>query len=150
MCQVLLSPVTHASNESHAILPQPAALRRVLLVEDNPVNRKVATAMLGCLGCEVESAENGLEALHMLENADYELVLMDINMPEMDGLSATRAIRSPQSRVRQRDIPIVAMTANAMSGDEDMCRLAGMSDYLSKPVNFERLSLIVSKFIKSM
>ncbi len=104
--------------------------------------------MLGRLGCEVESAENGLEALHMLENADYDLVLMDINMPEMDGLSATRAIRNPQSRVRQHDIAIIAMTANAMSGDEDMCQLAGMDDYLSKPVNFERLSLIVSKFIK--
>lgn len=103
--------------------------------------------MLGRLDCEVESAENGIEALHMLENADYDLVLMDINMPEMDGWSATRAIRDPQSRVKRRDIPIIAMTANAMSGDEELCRLAGMDDYLSKPVNFERLSLVVSKFI---
>jgi len=150
ICQVLLSPIPRASQESRAMLPQPPALLRVLLVEDNPVNRKVARAMLGRLACEVESAENGLEALHMLENADYDLVLMDINMPEMDGLSATRAIRSPQSRVRQRQIPIVAMTANAMSGDEEACRLAGMNDYLSKPVNFERLSLVVSKFIKSV
>lgn len=149
LCQVLLRPTQRLVTEPQAILPQPTALRRVLLVEDNPVNRKVAGAMLGRLGCEVESAENGLEALHMLENADYDLVLMDINMPEMDGLSATRAIRNPQSRVKRHDIPVIAMTANAMSGDEELCRFAGMDDYLSKPVNFERLSLIVSKFIKS-
>ncbi|MGL4995068.1 MAG: response regulator [Deefgea sp.] len=149
LCQVLLAPASRIVNEPQAVLPQPAALRRVLLVEDNPVNRKVAQAMLAKLNCEVESAENGLEALHMLENADYDMVLMDINMPEMDGWSATRAIRNPQSRVLRHDIAVIAMTANAMSGDEELCRLAGMDDYLSKPVNFERLSLIVSKFIKS-
>ncbi|MGL6039757.1 MAG: response regulator, partial [Deefgea sp.] len=148
LCQVLLAPASRIVNEPQAVLPQPAALRRVLLVEDNPVNRKVAQAMLAKLNCEVESAENGLEALHMLENADYDMVLMDINMPEMDGWSATRAIRNPQSRVLRHDIAVIAMTANAMSGDEELCRLAGMDDYLSKPVNFERLSLIVSKFIK--
>lgn len=148
LCQVLLSPVDRVVYAPQPALPQPAAAHRVLLVDDNPVNRKVAQAMLSRLGCEVESAENGLEALHMLENADYALVLMDINMPEMDGLAATRTIRNPQSRVRDHDVAVIAMTANAMSGDEELCRLAGMDDYVSKPVNFERLSLVVSKFVK--
>ena len=149
ICQVLLTTARRIVSPPQAILAQSTELRRVLLVDDNPVNRKVARAMLGRLECEVDSAENGVEALHMLENADYDLVLMDINMPEMDGLSATRAIRNPQSRVKRHDIPVIAMTANAMSGDEALCRQAGMDDYLSKPVNFERLSLIVSKVIGS-
>lgn len=147
ICQVLINPAPRADHAA-VIAPPSNGHRRVLLVDDNPINRKVAAAMLSRLGCEVESAENGLEALHMLENAHYEMVFMDINMPEMDGLTATRAIRSPQSRVRQRDIPIIAMTANALSGDDEACRLAGMDDYLSKPVNFERLSSIVSKYVK--
>ena len=104
---------------------------RVLLAEDNLVNQKVVTAVLRKRGYLVDVAANGREALTRLEGRPYDLVLMDVQMPELDGIEAARAIRSND---RWRNLPIVAMTAHAMTGDRERCLEAGMNDYLSKPV----------------
>jgi len=115
-----------------------ANVRRVLLVEDNKVNQKLALVLLCRSGYQVDLADNGLEALKAVQRADYDVVLMDVQMPEMDGLEATRRIRAlamPCSHV-----PIVAMTANAMKGDRERCLQAGMNDYITKPI--DRLELL--------
>lgn len=108
----------------------------VLLAEDNPVNQRVAQRMLERMGCTVEIAANGRIAVEAFERGDFDVVLMDWQMPEMDGLEATRRIRELP---RQRRVPIVALTANAMSGDIDTCRGAGMDDFIAKPVTMARL-----------
>ncbi|WP_157315004.1 response regulator [Chitinibacter sp. GC72] len=126
------------------VTPLPA---RVLLVEDNPINRKVAHAMLIRMGINADSAENGLEALQMLTQSDYDLVLMDMQMPEMDGIQATRQIRDVQSMVRNHQVPIIAMTANAMHEDEEACLAAGMNHFISKPVQFEKLQSCLNQYL---
>jgi two-component system, sensor histidine kinase and response regulator len=112
----------------------------LLLVEDNPVNREVALAMLQGFGCRVEIAENGLEALEAVNRMAYDLVLMDCMMPEMDGYSATEEIRRQQNTGRLSPFPIIALTANAIKGDREKCLSAGMDDYLTKP--FKRKALL--------
>jgi signal transduction histidine kinase/CheY-like chemotaxis protein len=107
----------------------------VLLVEDNPVNRQVAQRLLTLTGLTLDSAENGKEALDRLDNGDYAVVLMDCQMPVMDGYTATRRRRTQEAAAGLRRTPIVAMTANAMVGDREKCLEAGMDDYLSKPLN---------------
>ena len=111
---------------------------RVLLVEDNVINQKVAVRMLERAEMLVDHAENGAEAVALAENGNYDIVLMDCQMPVMDGFSATRAIRSAERSSGER-VPIIAMTANAFEGDREGCMTAGMDDYLSKPVTFARL-----------
>jgi signal transduction histidine kinase/CheY-like chemotaxis protein len=116
---------------------QPAAHRaRILLVEDNPVNQLVAKGMLGKLGCEVVVSSHGGEALQQLEGSHFDLVLMDCNMPVMDGYEATRLIRQSG---KWMDLPIIALTANAMPEEREHCRNAGMNDYLAKPFRREEL-----------
>lgn len=117
---------------------------RVLLVEDNPVNQLVAKGMLGKLGCEVIVAGHGGEALDQLEQRDFDLVLMDCNMPVMDGYEASRQIRRSG---RWPQLPIVALTANAMSEERERCRAAGMSDYLAKPFRREELAALLDVWI---
>jgi CheY-like chemotaxis protein/HPt (histidine-containing phosphotransfer) domain-containing protein len=106
----------------------------VLLVEDNPVNRQVAQRLLTLLGLSYVIAENGKEALDQIEQGNFDAVLMDCQMPVMDGYTATR-IRRQKEGAGARRIPIIAMTANAMAGDRDKCLKAGMDDYMSKPLN---------------
>ncbi|MBI3884975.1 MAG: response regulator [Opitutae bacterium] len=113
----------------------------VLLVEDNPVNQKVAQRFLERLGYRSDAVGNGLEAVRTLEQRDYELVFMDVQMPEMDGLVATREIRKRLPAARQPKI--VALTANAMQGDRERCLAAGMDDYITKPVKLEDIELII-------
>ncbi len=111
---------------------------RLLLVEDNEINQKLAVRILEREGHELTVTTNGREALDALERSDYDLVLMDIQMPEMDGIEATRAIRSREEGT-DRHLPIVAMTAHAMKGDKQRCLDAGMDGYISKPIHREVL-----------
>ncbi len=119
--------------EENAEVPEaPAAGARILLAEDNPFNQRVAVGMLEMLGCEVEVAANGVEAVARASEEEFDLVFMDCQMPEMDGYEATRTIRGLEGG-RGR-VPIVAMTANVLSGDREACYAAGMDDFLSKPI----------------
>ena len=121
--------------------------RRILVVEDNPVNQEVVTAMLAAFGCESRLAEDGLVALGLLEREDFDVVLMDCQMPTMDGFEAMRRLRDPAYRqhdlARARRTPVIALTANALSGDAERCRLAGFSDYLAKPFRQQDLGEIL-------
>jgi two-component system, sensor histidine kinase and response regulator len=117
----------------------------VLVVEDNPVNQKVVCHMLRKMGFAVELAEDGQQGVERLRNGNFDLVLMDCQMPVMDGYEATRSIRS-LGDARSR-IPVVALTANAMEGDREKCLAAGMDDYLSKPAKAEHLRTMLQKWI---
>ena len=118
---------------------------RVLLAEDNVVNQKVAVRMLEKLGCTVDVAANGREAVEMWEQFPYAMVFMDCQMPDMDGLEATRQIRQLEL-VDGTHTPIVAMTANAMPKDADACLEAGMDDYLAKPVKTAQLDATLRRW----
>ncbi|MBE9609938.1 response regulator [Chitinilyticum piscinae] len=107
---------------------------QILLAEDNAVNRTVATRLLEKLGCQVRAVEHGVAAVQALIDGDYDLVFMDMQMPEMDGVEATRRIRDPDTGVRWPLVPIVALTANATPEDRQLCLAAGMNDYLAKPI----------------
>ncbi len=120
------------------------ASSRILLAEDNAVNLSVVLGFLENYGCRVEVAKNGIEAVEMAMASPYDLILMDIQMPEMDGLAATVRIRGRDST---RHIPIVAMTAHAMAGDREKFLEAGMSDYLPKPLRLDVLDVILSKYL---
>ena len=114
--------------------PFAGATARILLVEDNTVNQQVALTILRKLGLSADVAENGAQALVSLAANTYDLVLMDVQMPVMDGIEATQQIRNANSSVLDHDIPIIAMTAEAMQGDRERCLAAGMDDYISKPI----------------
>ena len=120
---------------------------RLLLVEDNTVNQKVMSMMLRSLGYDWEIANNGEEALEALRRGPFDLVVMDCQMPVMDGFEATRRIRTDGAGVNDRDIPIIAMTANAMQGDKEKCLAAGMSDYLSKPARKMQLKEMLEQHL---
>jgi PAS domain S-box-containing protein len=115
---------------------------RVLLAEDNPVNQKVATRFMERLGYRVDTVVNGVEAVAALEQRGYDLILMDLQMPEMDGLEASRRIRKLTLEVQPK---IVALTANAMQGDRELCLAAGMDDYVSKPVKIHEISAAIRR-----
>ncbi|HFD86976.1 MAG TPA: sensor histidine kinase [Gammaproteobacteria bacterium] len=120
---------------------------RVLVVEDNVTNQLVARGMLEKFGIQVDLAADGQEAIRALEQFPYDLVFMDCQMPVLDGYAATQQIRNPQSRVKDRAIPVIAMTANAMQGDRDRCITAGMNDYISKPVNPVKLRQVLKQWL---
>ncbi|SIQ46389.1 two-component system, unclassified family, sensor histidine kinase and response regulator [Aromatoleum tolulyticum] len=123
-----------------------AAIRgaRLLLVEDNELNQEVASELLGAAGLRVDIAGNGAEAVQRVQQAAYDLVLMDMQMPVMDGVTATRAIRRLPACA---DLPIVAMTANAMAGDREQCIEAGMNDHIAKPIQPDRLWAALLRWI---
>lgn len=116
--------------------------KRVLVAEDNPVNQLVIESILEDLGCDVALAENGLEAVEMLGEEQYDIVFMDCQMPEMDGYEATR-----KAREGGHQLPIVAVTANTLAGDRTLCMDAGMNDYLPKPITDEMLRVMLNKWI---
>jgi signal transduction histidine kinase/DNA-binding response OmpR family regulator len=118
---------------------------RVLVVEDNVINQKVAMHLLTSLGCQVDLAGNGYEAVRLVRESPYIMVFMDVQMPEMDGLQATEAIRAEEPPDGHR-LPIVAMTAHAMYGDRERCLAVGMDGYLSKPVKKEDLAQLLTRF----
>src|SRR5258705_12622121 len=123
----------------HTIAESRATLR-VLLAEDNPVNQQVAVAMLVKRGHEVHVSSNGREALQAVQERDYDVVLMDIQMPEMDGFEATHAIRALP---KGKDLPIIGLTAHALSGERERCLSHGMTDYLAKPFKAHELFALV-------
>ncbi len=120
---------------------------RILVAEDNPVNQKVAQAMLRKMGLRADVVANGQEAINGLQMIPYDLVLMDCQMPEMDGFEATRSIRQEGSRALNPQIPIIAMTASTMQGDREKCIQAGMSDFIAKPVQKRELAEIIDRWL---
>ncbi|MFZ5446689.1 MAG: Cache 3/Cache 2 fusion domain-containing protein [Myxococcota bacterium] len=120
--------------------------QRLLLVEDNPVNQRLAVRLLEKLGYHVDVAVNGEEALQVLRGARFDAVLMDCQMPVLDGYEATRRIRAGAAGERARAVPIIAMTANAMQGDRERVLAVGMSDYLSKPIDVKRLEVVLGRW----
>ena len=119
---------------------------KVLLAEDNPVNQEVAISMLEILGCEYELAEGGKEVLAILDSGDFDIVLMDCQMPGMDGFEATAEIRRLEEENPGSHIPVIAVTANAMEGDREHCITAGMDDYLSKPFSQIQLAEMLQQW----
>ena len=120
---------------------------RILLAEDDDACQKVALGMLSKLGVSAEIAVNGKEAVSALETSGFDLVFMDVQMPEMDGLEATRHIRGLNSRISNPDIPIIAMTAHALKGDREKCLDVGMNDYISKPLSTKALVDALDKWL---
>lgn len=129
-----------------AVAELPQKTLRILLAEDNVINQKVAQRMLNKLGHKADVVANGLEAVKALELINYDLVLMDCLMPELDGFEATAMIRSEQSHVLNHNVPIIAMTANAMDGDREKCLESGMNDYLAKPVRHSELAGVLAEW----
>jgi signal transduction histidine kinase/CheY-like chemotaxis protein/HPt (histidine-containing phosphotransfer) domain-containing protein len=150
-----LTTLTSTSSPAHlsdsaSSLPPPANFQhrlqaRVLLVDDNPINQQVGLTILKRLGIHGDSAENGLQAVEILETGGYDLVLMDVQMPVMDGFEATRRIRKLSSG--NPSVPIIAVTAHAMRGDQEKCLEAGMNDYLAKPIEPQALIRILEKWL---
>ena len=138
-------PPARAAARKETMMMTPAGSPIVLIVEDNPVNQRVAARLVEKMGYRTAVVNNGLEAIQAFQRLSYDLILMDCQMPEVDGFTATMEIRrleSPGSR-----IPIIAMTANAMRGDREKCLAAGMDDYISKPVAYEDLRLLVTRWL---
>jgi PAS domain S-box-containing protein len=125
--------------KSTALTPLAEHQGKILLVEDNLTNQQVALAILNKMGLAADVAGNGLEALQQMKTTPYDLVLMDMHMPQMDGLETARHIRHRESKVLNHEVPILAMTANVQKSDRDACRMAGMNGFLTKPVSAARL-----------
>jgi two-component system sensor histidine kinase/response regulator len=140
-----LKDVSSHKKETNRELPQFKA--RVLVVEDNVVNQMVARGMLKKFGVTVDVVADGKEAVNVLETLPYDLVFMDCQMPVMDGYEASCCIREPQSKVLDKNIPIIAMTANAIKGDREKCIVAGMNDYIAKPVSPNKLQLALQQWL---
>lgn len=153
--QTVSKPEAHLENRGRRQDPVTEdrwpAQTRLLLVEDNPVNQIVVKQLLKRLGLTVDLAVNGVEALRVLEqtpaNQRYTLVLMDCQMPEMDGYEASRQIRQGRAGEHNQSIIIIAMTANAMTGDREICLAAGMNDYLAKPITPQTLAELLEKWL---
>ncbi|MBF0530019.1 MAG: response regulator [Deltaproteobacteria bacterium] len=131
----------------HTIREARQSRARILLAEDNHTNQLVALGILKKLGYYADAVADGAEVLNALEMTPYDIIIMDLNMPIMDGLEATRQIRNPQSAVLDHDIPIVALTAHAIQGEREKCLIAGMNDYLSKPIVPQALAETLEKWL---
>jgi CheY-like chemotaxis protein len=122
---------------------------RILIAEDNLVNQRVAIYMLEKQGHQVAGAMNGEEALAAMEKENFELILMDVQMPKMDGFQTTRMIRDREKETGLH-LPIIAMTAHAMKGDREKCLAVGMDDYIAKPLNVKQLSETIARVMSSL
>jgi PAS domain S-box-containing protein len=134
------APAADAAPEAPALLGM-----RVLLAEDHLVNQKLASRLLQGMGARVQVAGDGLEALSALREAHFDVVLMDCQMPQMDGYEATRQLRDPAGRARNPRIPVIALTAHALAADREKCLAAGMNDYVTKPINPALLLQVLAK-----
>ncbi len=148
--QVMASPAEQKTEKPkeiitrHTLEEQKRHNLHILLAEDNLINQRLAIKILEKKNYNVDIVDTGLKAIEALKNADYDLVLMDVQMPEMDGLEATKQIRT--DKTLRHDIPIIAMTANAMKGDREKCLAAGMDDYVSKPFKLQELYSVIEKW----
>jgi CheY-like chemotaxis protein/HPt (histidine-containing phosphotransfer) domain-containing protein len=149
---VFAAPAPAEAPQVQILAPEGAAQPlsgHVLLVEDNEVNRQVAQRLLTLSGVSFSVAENGQEAVDALAERNFDAVLMDCQMPVMDGYTATRVLRQRETETHGARVPIIAMTANAMAGDREKCLGAGMDDYLSKPLNRALLEQTLRKWLRS-
>jgi CheY-like chemotaxis protein len=121
--------------------------KRVLVAEDYFVNQEVTQDILELMGCLVDIAENGHDAVSKYRDNPYDIVFMDIQMPEIDGYEATKLIRS-EEKSKGKKTPIIALTANALAGDREKCLEAGMDDYLSKPLEASKIEEILNKYLQ--
>jgi CheY-like chemotaxis protein/HPt (histidine-containing phosphotransfer) domain-containing protein len=137
--------VTTSFITRHVITEQKSQSSRILVAEDNDINRKLIAKLFSLKGYSIDTVENGIQAVEAVKTGDYSLLLMDVQMPEMDGFEATRAIRSLETG--SQHIPIIAMTAHALQGDRERCLDAGMDDYLSKPIVPEDVFAVVNKWL---
>ncbi|WP_320008992.1 response regulator [Maridesulfovibrio sp.] len=152
---ILISVMTGKKSSGNAIVTRHSVRdlahfntdARVLVVEDNIINQQVAVGSLKKLGVQSDAAADGAEAVKLLQGFSYDLVLMDIQMPEMDGYEATRCIRDSETDVLNSEIPIIAMTAHAMRGDREKCLAAGMDDYISKPIDIDSLVIVLQRWL---
>lgn len=119
----------------------------ILIVDDNKINRIVAQRLLQSIGYSCELAEDGYDAVRKLEQRPFKVVLMDVQMPELDGYAATRLIRSPESQVLNHDVPIIALTAYAGDEDKENCTRAGMNDYVGKPLVLDELKAKLKQYL---
>jgi two-component system, sensor histidine kinase and response regulator len=141
-------PPTVQSAEVTPVDTRPPAQRapRVLVAEDNLVNQMLAKRLFQKLGCVIDLAANGVEALRLAGDVDYDIIFMDCSMPELDGYAATRLLRqSMDSRCRRT--PIIALTANVMAEDQAKCMAAGMDDYVSKPIHMDALRAALERWV---
>lgn len=129
---------------SEASTKQDMQCLKILLAEDNLVNQKVLRIILERIGCQYDIAEDGADAIRRFCEGNYQIVLMDCQMPNMDGLQAAAKIRTLEAAANRPRIPIIAMTANAMKGDRDRCIQAGMDDFLSKPFKSQQLVEVIT------
>jgi len=137
-----------------AVIPTPVISQaklalHILVAEDNPVNRRLASAMLGKMGHRVTLANNGLEAIAEWNRTPFDLIFMDVQMPEMDGLEAARQIRKQELAKGTRS-RVIAMTANVLDGDRELCLAAGMDDYISKPISHRALAEVIERVVISV
>ena len=147
---VVLKPALGKAAETHHRVSRPAhetSHYRLLLAEDNPVNQLVALGQLEALGYQADAAGNGHEVLRACESRVYDLILMDCQMPELDGYETSRRLRELESLTGRRPVPIVAVTAHAMKGDREKCLAAGMNDYLSKPFRQDDLAAMLARWL---
>jgi CheY-like chemotaxis protein len=142
----ITEPVPLSENAGGTSEPSELA-GHVLLVEDNNINQIIASRMLERLGLTHEIANNGREALEKIQAHTYDLILMDVQMPEMDGMDATRALRAWEIENARPRLPVIAMTANALSGDRSDCLASGMDDHLAKPVRVETLRALLAHWL---
>ena len=133
-------------NEGRRTAPEPNAVVRVLLAEDDAVNAKLARRLLEKLGAEVTWVEDGRHAIEACRSGAFDLVLMDVQMPMLDGFQATAAIRELEAREGRPRVPIIALTAHAMDGYREKCLTAGMDDYLTKPLKAADLAATVNRW----
>jgi two-component system sensor histidine kinase/response regulator len=131
----------------HSIAEYQKQKVRLLLAEDNEINQKVAMGILKNFGYRTDVVSNGKDAVKAMEKVHYDLVFMDCQMPEMDGYAATGQIRNFRSKVLNHNVPIIAMTAHAMKGDREKCLASGMDDYISKPIQPDKLLEVIEKWL---